>query len=183
MKKKGKWNIHTSKTIYENPWVTFIEEKGSQPDGKEGVHVLATYKPGVAVLPLDEEGNVYLNKEYRYAIEDISIETVAGGIEEGATPLESAKKELREELGIIANEWASLGVYHPLTETVLSPSTFYIARDLEFVSPEIEGTEDIERIKMPLSKAVEMVLSGEIKFAIAGLLILLAWEKFGKKIS
>lgn len=177
MKQKGKWLIAKSTKVYENPWITVHSEEGKRPDGNKGEHTLIVYKPGVAVLPLDDEGNVYLNREYRYAIESESIETVAGGIEDGDSPLESAKKELKEELGIVAASWEELGVYHPLTETVFTPSTFFIARNLSFEKPNIEGTEDITCIKIPLKKAVEMVLSGSINFAIAGLLILIAWEK------
>lgn len=179
MKQKGKWQIEKTTKVYENPWITVHNEEGKRPDGKKGEHSLIVYKPGVAVLPLDDDGNVYLNKEYRYAIESESIETVAGGIEEGDTPLASAKKELKEELGIVAESWEEIGVYHPLTETVFSPSTFFIARKLRFEKPEIEGTEDIICIKVPLKKAVELVLSGTINFALAGLLILIAWEKIG----
>lgn len=180
MKQKGKWKILESNKVYENPWVVVTEENGYRPDGERGSHILILYKPGVAVLPIDNEGNVYLNKEYRYAINKEGIETVAGGIEEGDSPLDTAKKELEEELGISAEEWSELGIYHPLTETVLSPSHFFVARKLSFRNPNIEGTEDIKRVKLPLRNARDMVLSGEINFALASLLILLAWEKFGK---
>ena len=177
MKQKGKWQINESKEIYKNPWITVIEENGTRPDGQSGSHVLILYKPGVAVLPMDDEGNVYLNREYRFAIESTSIETVAGGIEEGDSPLAAAKKELGEELGIEASEWIDLGTFHHLTETVFSPSQLFIAKGLTFKKSHIEGTEDIEMIKMPLNDAVEKVLSGEINFAIAGLLILIAAKK------
>lgn len=99
MKYKGKWQIESSDKVYENSWITVYSEKGKRPDGSHGEHALIVYKPGIAVLPLDEEGNVYLNREYRYAIDEESIETVAGGIESERTPIESAKDELREELG------------------------------------------------------------------------------------
>ncbi len=179
MKQKGKWKILESRKVYQNPWVEIIEENGYRPDGEKGSHILIHYKPGVAVLPIDDEGNVYLNKEYRYAIDKDGIETVAGGIEEGDSPLDTARKELEEELGILAEDWTELGVYNPLTETVLSPSTFFVARKLSFKNQNIEGTEDIVCVKLPLKKARDMVLSGEINFALASLLILFAWEKFG----
>ena len=178
MKQKGNWMIESSTKVYENPWISVYSEKGKQPDGKEGEHTYIVYKPGVAVLPMDEEGNVYLIREFRYAIGEKSVEAVAGGIEEGDTPLEGAKKELREELGITATEWEELGVYHPLTETVFTPSTFFIARGLSFEKQDQEGTEDIEIVKMKLSDAVKKVISGEINFALAGLLILIANEKY-----
>lgn len=183
MKRKGKWKISDSTTVYKNPWVTIIEEKGTQPDGKDGLHVLILYKAGIAVLPMDDDDNVYLNKEYRFAIEEECIEIVSGGIDGKETPLEAAKKELKEELGIIAKEWIDLGVYHPLTESILAPSSSYIARKLRFVDQNTEGTEDIRRIKVPLKNAVRMVLDGKIKFATAGLLILIAWEKYATKKS
>ncbi len=181
MKKKGNWKIEKSTTVFKNPWVKVINEKGVRPDGKKGEHALILYKPGVAVLPLDDEGNIYLNVEYRYAINSLSIEVVSGGRDDGDTDLQAAKKELKEELGIEAESFEDLGIFNPLTEVISAPNRLFIATKLSFTPSKNEATESIKMLKMPLKEAVRKVLKGEIHFSLAGLLILIAWEKYGAK--
>ena len=71
-------------------------------------------KSGVSVLPIDNKGNVYLTKEYHYAVERETIEAISGGIDKGENKENAAKRELNEEAGITANEWIDLGVLDPL---------------------------------------------------------------------
>src|SRR5918997_1509708 len=108
-KKKGPWTVEETARVYRAPWVEVVEDKVLRPDGTRGLFSTVLMRPGVSVLALDEEGFVHLTSEYRYAVERESIEVVSGGVDDGETPLDAAKRELREELGLLALEWDDLG--------------------------------------------------------------------------
>jgi len=130
--KKGLWTITESKKIYENPWISVKEDKVIRPDGKDGIFGVVEMKPGVSVLPLDNEGNVYLTKEYHYAVERETIEVISGGIDKDEDKEDAAKRELQEETGIVATELVDLGVVDPFTSVVVSPNYLYLAKGLAF---------------------------------------------------
>lgn len=172
MKKKGEWTIKETEQKFECEFFRVIEDKVIRPDGTEGCYATIKMKPGVNVLPLDEDGSVYLTTQYRYALEHECVEVIAGGIEEGETPLETAKKEAREELGILAEEWHEFGKLDVDTSIINSPAHQFLARKLTFKEPEQEGSENIKAVKVSLKEAVEKVLRGEITHAPSASLIL-----------
>lgn len=168
MTKKGPWTVLGTKEVYKNPWVTVYEDDVIRPGGGSGVHVLISLgrsKAGVNVLPIDDEGNVYLAKEFQYAIGEETINCVAGRVEEKEEPLEGAKRELKEELGIEAEEWIDLGTVYSTPQYIDYVARQFLARKLKFSNTDQEVTEKVEIVKVPLKKAVEMVLNGEIKMA------------------
>jgi len=108
------------------------EDQVIKPDGKDGIFGIVEMIAGISVLPLDEDGFVYLNEAFHYAIEKSEVETVSGGIETNEDPLTTAKRELKEELGISADEWIDLGIVNPFTTIVKSPAYLYLAKGLHF---------------------------------------------------
>lgn len=172
--KKGPWEVKESKTLYKNPWITVREDNVIRPDGKDGIFGVVEMKPGVSVLPLDDEGNVYLTKEYHYAIERETIESVSGGIDGDEGTLNAAKRELLEETGISAREWIDLGFIDPFTSVVVSPNHMFLAKGLEFGEADQEGTESIRVIKVSLREAIEWVMESKITHGATATLILKA---------
>lgn len=172
-KQNGPWTIKSTTQKYKDEFVKVFEDAVITPDKKDGKYATVKMKPGVCVLPVDEEGNVYLTKQFRYAIGRESLETPCGGMDEG-TPLENAKRELREELGIEAEEWINLGSIETDTSIVHCPVHLFVAKKLTFKKPEREGSEVMETVKMSFDEAVEKVLIGEIKHAVSCVLILKA---------
>jgi 8-oxo-dGTP pyrophosphatase MutT (NUDIX family) len=128
----------------------------------------------VAVLPLDGDGTNYLVKQFRYAVGSESIEVACGRGDEGETPADAARRELREELGIEASEWADLGTIDLDTSIVRCKVGLFLARRLTHTETEREGTEAMETIRVPFGEAVRMVLEGEISHAASCVLILKA---------
>lgn len=170
----GPWTILYRKTIFQNPWFKLVQDKVTRPDGKPGTYTVVHIIAGVSVLPIDDNGFVYLTKEFKYATGRVELETVSGGINRKESAQSTAKRELKEELGINAKKMTNLGTVNPFTATVLSPATLFIARKLSFEKARPEGTERITSIKMPLAKAVKKVLEGEITHSPSALLILKA---------
>ena len=132
-------------------------------------------KDSVAVIALDEEENVFLTEQFRYAIEKDNLEAVAGAVED-EDYLSAAKRELEEELGIVAEEWTELGETNTNTSITKDSKFLFLARKLSFKEPKAEATEQIEPLKFSLDEAVKKVMDGEIIHDITCLLILKAAE-------
>lgn len=143
-----------------------------RPNGRSGIFGVVKMIPGVSVLPLDKEGFVYMTKEFHYAIEKEDVETASGGIDGNEEPIKAAKRELKEELGIEAEEWVDLGLVNPFTTVIKSPQKMFLARKLKFGKDNQEETENIELFKVKLEKAVQMVMDSTITHGPSCVLIL-----------
>lgn len=172
-KKNGDWTIKNTELVFENHFFKVFEDDVIQPDGKDGKYATIDFPPGVAVLPVDDEGNVYITRQFRYALGRDNLEAIAGGIE-GEGELEAAKREALEELGIEAENWTYLGRVESDTGITTSKCHLYLARKLAFNKPEREASEAIETVKMKLSEAAEKVLNGEITHGQTCVLVLKA---------
>lgn len=165
------------KPVFKGHFFTAHEDTVELPNGEIKVFHSAIRQPSVSVVPIDTEGNVYLVDQYRYQHQKRLTETVAGMIEDGEDPLKTAKRELKEELGIVAGKWKSLGKFHAAGSIILWDQYIFLARDLKFEDQELEAEEDINLLKIPLKKAVQSVLAGKIATYASVCGILLA-EKF-----
>jgi ADP-ribose pyrophosphatase len=162
MTQHGPWKIVESHEIYRDAWIRLQMDDVIRPDGKPGTYSVVTLKPGVTVLAMDDDGYVYLTKEFHYGVGRTTVEGASGGIEPGERPLDAAKRELQEELGIEAEDWTELGVVDPFTASVVSPTRLYLARKLRFGAQALDGTELIQCVKLSLGEAVEKVIQSEI---------------------
>lgn len=174
MTQHGPWFINSSEDVYTDPWLSVRCDQVTRPDGKPGTHSVVTIKPGVSVLAMDKDQNVYLTDEFHYAIGRNSLETVSGGIDGGETAEQAAHRELQEELGLLADELVPLGTVDPFTSSLLSPTKLFLACGLTETDDNPEGTELIRRVKVPFVEAVEKVISSEITHAPSCVLILKA---------
>lgn len=183
MKQRGPWKITSSEVKYKNPWMEVIEDKVIQPNGEAGLYGTFKIGSGAATLAFDGEGFVYLTREFHYGVGIETIEGAVGGMHNGETPLEAAKRELKEELGITASHWTQLGFVESLTSYVKCPVHLFLARQLKFTSPTLDGTETIKPLKVKFETAVEMVMNNEIIAAQTCVLILKAKEYLKKSKS
>jgi ADP-ribose pyrophosphatase len=172
-RKNGNWTIKERRKIFENDFFKLFEDEVIQPDGKDGKYATICFVRGVSILPLDDDGFVYLTKQFRYAIERDDLEVVSGAVED-EKPLEAAKREAKEEVGIEAEEWTDLGKIESDTSITNSTAFLFLARRLAFGKPAREGTEQIETVKMKFDEALDKVLKGEITHGQTVALILKA---------
>lgn len=162
MTRHGPWHIRAQKSIYQDPWISVRIDEVIRPDGAPGIHSVIQIKKGVNVVALDGEGMVYLTEEFHYGVGRVTIEAVSGGMEPDESPLEAARRELREELGLEAEVWHDLGLVDPFTANVVSPTRLFLARGLRHLDRRPEGTELIKPVHLPLDRAVAMVMEGAI---------------------
>jgi ADP-ribose pyrophosphatase len=168
----GPWRVLATQEIYRDPWVWLTKDDVIRPDGRPGTHTITRFKEGVSVLPLDDDGFVFLTEEFHYAQGRRGIEVISGGVETGEDLPTAAARELREEVGIVASRWTPLGVVDPLTSQAIAPMTMFLVEGLSFVEASPDGTESIRRLRIPFAEAVEMVMRSEITHSGSCVLIL-----------
>lgn len=163
MSQKNPWITQSIKEVYNNPWINITHREVLDPSGNPGIYGKVHFKNlAVGILPLDEYGNTWLVGQYRYTLDAYSWEIPEGGSLIGTDPLDSAKRELQEETGIIANEWSTLLEIHTSNSVTDEYGIVYIARDLTFGESEPESTEDLIVKKVSFDEALEMVMNGAI---------------------
>jgi len=170
------FKLISSEIKYENPWISVREDKVIRPDGQDGIFGVVTTLPGSTVLPIDNEGNIYLKKEYRYGANTETIEVPAGKIDSSETPEQAALRELNEETGLIATEIIPLGHIDPLTTIISTCEHLFLARNLSQGTPHPDPGEIIEVIKVPFETAVKWIMENKITDACSIAAILKAKE-------
>ncbi|MBI4121610.1 MAG: NUDIX hydrolase [Candidatus Ryanbacteria bacterium] len=172
MRKLGPFGIQSSRVVYKNPWILVREDRVVSPSGKGGVFGVVEMVAGSSVLPIDEDGTITLVREYKYGIRRMSVEVMSGGLDKRETPLQGAKRELKEELGIRARRWQYLGFVDPFTTIVRSPNHMFLASGLSYGSRHLDPDEQIRLVRMPIGKAARLVEAGKITHSASCVLIL-----------
>src|SRR4051812_44410028 len=99
------WTTLERRTVYENPWISVREDRVIRPDGSPGIYGVVHFRNrAVGVLPVEDDGSVWLVGQHRYPLEGYSWEIPEGGTTEGETPEACARRELREETGLSAGQ-------------------------------------------------------------------------------
>jgi 8-oxo-dGTP pyrophosphatase MutT (NUDIX family) len=180
-RKHGPWTVRSSERLYGDEFAEVWVDEVSRPDGEPARRVTMRMKPGVAVLAVDGDGVAHLVKTFRYAVGKECVEVVQGGTEEGEKTLDAARRELKEELGVEAEELTDLGLIDSVTSQVYAPAQVFLARGLRFGEPERESTEDLQTVRVRFEEAVRMVMDGEITQGISCALILKASRVLGRE--
>lgn len=162
------WKTLSTKTTYENKWISVSESDVLNPVGNSGIYGVVHFKNrAIAILALDEELNTWLVGQYRYTLNSYEWELPEGGCPEDELPLQTAQRELLEETGIIAASM-DLILEMQLSNSVCDEVSFsFVARGLTFTNSSPEETEKLEVKKLPFETVVQMAMNGEIKDALS----------------
>jgi len=157
------WKINSERIVYENNWIRVYHYDVINPGGGAGIYGKVHFRnTAIGVIPIDDEGYTWLVGQYRFTLDAYSWEIPEGGSPEGTLPLDSAKRELLEETGLVASDWTEILKMH-LSNSVSDELGFaYIARGLEQREAEPEETEQLSLRRMPFREAYGMVLNGAI---------------------
>lgn len=133
------------------------------------------------ILPLSKNGEIYLLQQYRDSFQKEILEICAGTIESGDDPIETAKRELKEETGLTAGRLEKIATWE-VSANMRSTNYIFAAFDVQEGTASPNADEAISVVKMPFSEAVAKALSGEILVAshVAGILLLNTLLKEGK---
>lgn len=162
------WKKHSSKVIYENPWMRVLEDHVTNPGGGENQYGHVHFKNrAIAIVPIDMHGNTWLVGQQRYTLGEYSWELPMGGGPLDEQPIEAAKRELQEETGLTAARWTELMKLHMSNSITDEVGYVFVAEDLTQGKTAFEETEDLEIKTLPLAEAVAMIEQGEITDAMS----------------
>ena len=168
MSENNPWQVLTEKLVYDNKWISVTEYDVINPKGGKGIYGKVHFKNiAIGILVLDDAFNTYLVGQYRFTVDEYSWEIPEGGGPLGEDPLDSAKRELLEETGLVANQWTPLLKMHLSNSVSDEYSVVYLARQLEQHIAMPEETEQLVVKKIPFEDAWKMVEQGEITDAIS----------------
>ncbi|PBQ31406.1 DNA mismatch repair protein MutT [Sphingobacteriaceae bacterium] len=172
-KELNSWTQLSQEKKYENPWISLTEHQVLNPSGNPGIYGVVSFKNlAIGVLALDDQHNTWLVGQWRYPLKAYSWEIPEGGGPLGIDPLDSAKRELKEETGLIAAKYTVIGKIHTSNSVCDESGILYLAQDLTFSEAEPEESEDLQVKKMPFSEAYQMVMDGKITDSLSMVAIL-----------
>lgn len=155
----------TDTTVFTGRIIRLSLEHVTLPNARTLEMEIVHHPGGAAVVALDAEHRVALLRQYRHAVGGWVWELPAGKLDPGEAPALTARRELREEAGVSATDWTSLG------HVISSPGVFtervhlFLARGLQPVGAQPEEHEVFELHWLPLAQAVERAASGEFNDA------------------
>lgn len=173
MSEENPWTILGEKEIYNNPWIQLTEYDVLNPSGGKGIYGKVHFKNlAIGIIPINEKGETVLVGQYRFPLNQYSWEIVEGGGPIGIDPLESAKRELLEETGLVAAQFEEIQRMHLSNSVSDELAIIYKATGLTQFEAIPEETEQLTVKWVPLATAIQMVLDGEItdSMSVAGLL-------------
>ncbi len=167
-KRVGGWQTLSEKTAYENAWIKVSHHEVLRPNKSEGIYGLVHFKnKAVGVVPIDEHGYTWIVKQSRYTLNCSTWEIPEGGSPIGESPLETAKRELKEETGIVAEQWDALLRMHTSNSVSDEEAFIFVAQKLEFGEQALDETEDIEVKKIHFDDVLSMAMNDEITDAMS----------------
>lgn len=173
IKEKNPWKTLKSEIKFETSWITVTKHEVLNPAGNPGLYGSVSFKNlAIGILPLDKDHNTWLVGQWRYPLNKYSWEIIEGGGPLNIDPVESAKRELKEEAGIIANKYTLLCNMHTSNSVTDEYCYIYLAQGLQLDTAEPEETEDLQIKKVPFKTAYNMVMNGEITDSLSMVAIL-----------
>ena len=169
----SQWKIVSHKSILRTDLLNIRRTDFETKGGKKKIHYEVERTPVVSVFPLTDQYDIYLISQYRAMLKKTSLEAVAGYIKEKETTIAAAKRELKEETGIEALQLEEIARIELAGSVFRSKVNLFLAKGLEIGENDLDEEEQIEVIKMPLEKAVEKVMSGEINHSASMIGILM----------
>lgn len=167
------WKTLTSKTVFDNPWITVRESHVINPGGGENHYGHVQFKNrAVGVVPIDEEGYTWIVGQDRFTLGEYSWEVPMGGAPLGEDLLETAHRELREETGLRAAKMTQLMRLHVSNSITDEEGYLFLAEELEPGDMDLEETENITVRRLPFDDALGMAINGEITDALSCLALL-----------
>jgi ADP-ribose pyrophosphatase len=163
---KSKVEVLSSKTVFQGPAFSVRSDRVREPGGIVARRDVVRHSGSAVILAVDDSGpepRVLLERQYRYAAEDYLWELPAGRVDPGEKPLAGAKRELLEETGYRAAKWTQALFFYPSPGFLDETMTVYLALGLTAGDAQPEADESIECQLTPLSQALAMVRSGEIR--------------------
>lgn len=166
-------------TVYEGLIFTITHDTVLLENECTAIRDVLWHNGGVCVIPVTENNEIYLVKQFRYPFSTTTIEVPAGKLEKGENPEICGKRELLEETGFTCSEFIYMGEMLPTPAYNSEITHMYLAKGLTFSSQKLDEDEFLDVEKIPLSDAVDLVMSGKIRDGKTQIAILKAGRILG----
>ncbi|HVA96628.1 MAG TPA: NUDIX hydrolase [Candidatus Acidoferrales bacterium] len=172
--------ILSKETVFTSKYFKIVRLE-LERNGKQYSKEVIERNPVVIIIPYTFENEIYIESQYRVALNRTVQELVAGNIEDDDNPLEAAKRELREETGLTAGSWKKLYEWD-LSGNLHSKIHLFAATNLEEGEQQLDPDEEITVMKIPFEDVFKKIENGEMTNAphIAALLLFDRLRKEGK---
>lgn len=165
---RGDWKIKSSERMYSNPWIHIIHHEVVTPSGTDGIYGEVQFKNvAIGIIPIDEEGYTWRVGQYRFPLDAYSWEIPEGGGPLEDQTIESAKRELLEEVGYQANYWEKFLELDLSNSVTNERAEVFLARELTFLGTQHEETENLALERLHFADLHQQVLNGEIRDSIS----------------
>lgn len=175
-RRNGPWQVLDTEVAYENAWIRVRHDTVLTPAGDPGVYGVVEMRPALGVVAIDDSLHVYLVGQFRYPLECYSWEIPEGAALDGEEVTAGAQRELREETGLTARRWTSLGTMSTSNCVTDEVAHLFLAEGLTEGDPDPDDTEELEVRRLPFAEAMAMVRSGEIQDSMSIIALLRAEE-------
>jgi ADP-ribose pyrophosphatase len=152
----------TTKLVYDGRLLKVREDTVRLPDGKTARREYVQHPGASIIIPMLDDETVLLERQYRYPLKRHFYELPAGKIDAGEDPLETARRELKEECGYQANVWQHLTTLHPCIGYSDERIELYLARELAHVGNALDDGEFLELVPLPVREALAWIKTGRI---------------------
>ena len=172
-----------SEEIYHGKIVHLYRDTVRLPNGKLATREVMRHPGAVAVVPVDETGDVILVRQYRHPFSETLLEIPAGKLDALEEPEHCARRELEEETGMTAAEWTPLGVFYPSVAVLDEKIHLFLARKLTQKNSHPDEDEFLSVEKLPLETLVRQILDGLDPDGKTQAAVLKAWNLMKKTVS
>ncbi len=152
-----------STVVYEGKIFTITHDNVELENGCTAVRDVLLHHGGVCVIPVTDDGQIFLVKQFRYPFRTATLEVPAGKLEKNEDHAQCGKRELLEETGCTCEDYIYLGEMLPTPAYNSEITYMYMARKLSFEKQSLDPDEFLDVVKMPLSEALEKVMDGSIR--------------------
>jgi 8-oxo-dGTP pyrophosphatase MutT (NUDIX family) len=171
--RRGPWIVNASRRAYDNPWIGVTEHDVTHPGGKLGLYGVCHVKAlAVGVVPVDAAGHVWLVGQHRFPRDYYSWELPEGAGDKAVPPVDSARRELKEETGLTAAAWLEIvqtDFSNAITDEI---GHGFLAWDITVGAPEPDDNEKLEIRRLPFAEALEMAMAAEIRDAFTQIMLM-----------
>ncbi len=166
----------TSKEIFKGNVISLTLDEIELQNGNQSLREVVHHNGGACVVAVNDNCEIALVRQYRYAVGKVLTEIPAGKIEIGEDPLNTAARELEEEAGVTAKKIVPFGQVLPTCAYCTEIIYIYLATGLSQTQQNLDPDEFVDVFWLPLEKAAEMVMNGEIDDSKSAVGILKAWQ-------
>jgi 8-oxo-dGTP pyrophosphatase MutT (NUDIX family) len=174
----GPWRVKSRRTAFENPWIKIEDHRVVHPDGSPGEYgVVRFHNLAIGVLPIAENGDVWLVGQHRFPLDRYSWELPEGGGPIDDDPLRSAKRELSEETGLTAKKWLEISSFDVSNSVTDEQAICYLAWDLAIGGASPDPSESLTIKRVSFGALLAMIASGEVRDSLTVIMALTAQFK------